>query len=162
MEVDGRPGGCREGRPGQGQLWGSCGIGSPGHLGGGLLENLTGTQMQHMPYREVSQLYTSVAASDVAWSLGTLPSSQEPYKAGKLRYLAIAVPKRIAQLPNVPTVAEAGGPAAFEVNSFVVLVAPKGLPPTLRANTGADVTRNAEAKPKTYEQLIRRANISLE
>ena len=170
--------------------YGSWGIGSPGHLGGGLLESLTGTQMQHVPYREVSQLYTSVAAGDVAWSLGTLPSSQGPYKAGKLRYLAVAAPKRIPQLPNVPTVAEAGGPAGFEVNSFVVLVAPKGLPPALRAKIGADVARaiaepdvasrfdtfafepiawspeeiarNAEAKSKTYEQLIRRANISLE
>ena len=46
--------------------YGSWGIGSPGHLGGGLLESLTGTQMQHVPYREVSQLYTSVAAGDVA------------------------------------------------------------------------------------------------
>ena len=170
--------------------YGSWGIGSPGHLGGGLLESLTGTQMQHVPYREVSQLYTSVAAGDVAWSLGTLPSSQGPYKAGKLRYLAVAAPKRIPQLLNVPTVAEAGGPAGFEVNSFVVLVAPKGLPPALRAKIGADVARaiaepdvasrfdtfafepiawspeeivrNAEAKSKTYEQLIKKANISLE
>ena len=170
--------------------YGSWGIGSPGHLGGGMLESLTGTQMQHVPYREMSQLFTTVASGDVSWSMATLPSSQGPYKAGKLRYLAIAAPKRIAQLPDVPTVVEAGGPAGFELNSFVVLVAPRGLPAAVRAKVAADVARvlaepdvkarfdtfafepiswspeeigrNADAKSKTYGELIKRANITLE
>ena len=170
--------------------YGSWGIGSPGHLGGEHLESLLGISMQHVPYREVSQLYTSVASGDVAWAFASIPSSQGPYKAGKLRYLAVAAPKRIPQLPDVPTVAEAGGPAGFEVNSFVVLIAPKGLPPAVRAKinadvakavaepdvkarfdafafetlawTGEDIARHAEAKSKVYGELVRRGNISLE
>ena len=83
-----------------------------------------------------------------------------------------------------------GGPAGFEVNSFVVLVAPKGLPATVRAKINADVAkaiaepdvkarfdtfafepiawspeeiaRNAQTKSKVYEQLVKRKNISLE
>ena len=126
----------------------------------------------------------------MSWSFGSIPSSQGPYKAGKLRYLAVAAGKRIPQLPEVPTVAEAGGPANFEVNSFVVLVAPKGLPAALRARLNADIAkavaepdirarfdtfafeplawspeeiaRQAEAKSRVYEALVQRKNISLE
>ena len=170
--------------------YGSWGVGSPGHLGGAQLESLTGTTMQHVPYREVSQLYTSVATGELAWAFASIPSSQGPYKAGKLKYIAIAAPKRIAQLPEVPTVAESGGPAQLDVNSFVVIVAPKGVPAALKAKINADVAKavkdpevaarfdtfafeplawspeevlkQAEAKSRIYEALIKRANISLE
>ena len=176
-------------KPGQ-VTYGSWGVGSPGHLGAEQLEVATGVEMQHVPFREVSQLFTSVGGGDVSWSFGSIPSSQGPYKAGKLRYIAIAAAKRVPQLPDVPTVAEAGGPAGFEVNSFVVLVAPKGLPAAVRAKINADVSkaiaepdvkarfdtfafepiawppeeiaRNAETKSKVYEQLVKRKSISLE
>ena len=170
--------------------YGSWGVGSPGHLGGEWVETLTGTKMTHVPYREVSQLYMSVGTGDVSWSFGTIPSSQGAYKAGKLRYLAVAAPKRIPQMPDVPTVAEAGGPAGLDVNSFVVLVAPKGIAPAVAAKINADVVkavaepdirarfdtfafepiawspadirRHAAEKSTQYEQLIKRANISLD
>jgi tripartite-type tricarboxylate transporter receptor subunit TctC len=119
--------------------YGSWGVGSPGHLGGEWLDYLTGSQMTHVPYREVSQLFTSVANGDPAWSFASLPSSQGIYKSGKLRYIAVAAPKRIAQMPDVPTVAEAGGPAELDVNSFVSLLAPKGVNPALRDKIRADV-----------------------
>lgn len=170
--------------------FGSWGVGSPGHLGAEQLEMASGIEMQHVPFREVSQLFTSVGTGDVSWSFGSIPSSQGAYKAGKLRYLAVAAARRIPQLPDVPTVAEAGGPAGFEVNSFVVLVAPKGLPAPVRARLNADVAkavaepdirarfdtfafeplawspeeivRQAEAKSRVYEALVQRKNISLE
>ncbi len=170
--------------------YGSWGVGSPGHLGAELLEMQTGISMTHVPYKEVSQLFMSVASADVAWSLGTLPSSSGAYKAGKLRYIAVASAKRLPQVPEVPTAAEAGGPADFDVNAFVVLVSPKGIASALRAKINADVakvltdaeiktrfdtfafepiswsaeeiTRNAEAKSRVYEQLVKKANISLE
>jgi tripartite-type tricarboxylate transporter receptor subunit TctC len=93
-------------------------------------------------------------------------------------------------MPDVPTVAEAGGPAGLEVNSFVVLVAPKGLRPAVRDRINADVAkvlaepdvkarfdtfafespgwspddieRQASAKSKIYGELVKRKNISLE
>ncbi|WP_408596986.1 Bug family tripartite tricarboxylate transporter substrate binding protein [Limnohabitans sp.] len=170
--------------------YGSWGIGSPGHLGGEELELLTGTEMTHVAFREFSQLFTSVGSNDVQWSFGSIPSSQGLFKAGKIRYLAVAAPKRLPQMPEVPTMAESGGPAGFEVNSFVTLVSPKGLPNDLKAKINADVIKvladpevkarfntfgfeplswspdeirkNAEAKGKTYEQLIKRKNISLD
>jgi len=176
-------------KPGQ-LSYGSWGVGSPGHLGAQQLEALTGTQMQHVPYREVSQLFANVGSGEVAWSFASLPSSQGIYKAGKLRYIAIAAPKRIPQMPEVPTMAESGGPAGLEVNSFVSLLTPKGVPAAIRLKINADVAkviadpeirarfdtfafeplawspeeieRNAEAKSKVYGELVKRGNISLE
>ena len=170
--------------------YGSWGVGSPGHLGAELLEDLTGIRMQHVPFREVSQLYPAVGSGDVGWSLGTLPSSSGAYKAGKLRYIAVAATKRLPQMPEVPTAQEAGAPAGFDVNAFVVLVAPKGLPAPVRAKINADmgrlladpeirarfdtfafepiswspeeIARAAEAKSRLYEGLVKKANISLE
>ncbi|MDB5743323.1 MAG: hypothetical protein JWR68_1638 [Polaromonas sp.] len=170
--------------------YGSWGIGSPGHLAGAQLELLTDTEMTHVAYREVSQLFTSVGSGDVQWSMASIPSSQGIYKAGKIRYLAVAAPNRIPQMPDVPTVAQAGGPSGFEVNSFVSLVAPKGMAPELANKINADVLkvladpevkerfntfafetitwspdeirRNADVKFKVYEQLVKRKNISLD
>lgn len=170
--------------------YGSWGVGSPGHLGAELLEELTGIRMQHIPYREVSQLFPAVGSGDVAWSLGTLPSSSGAYKAGKLRYIAVASTKRLPQMPDVPTAAEAGAPAGFDVNAFVVLVSPKGLPVAVRDKINADmrkviadpevrarfdtfafepiawspeeIARGAEAKSKVYDVLVKKANISLD
>ncbi len=170
--------------------YGSWGVGSPGHLAGEQLELVQGLDMAHVAYREVSQLFTSVAAGEPAWSMATIPSSQGVYKAGKLRYIAVAAPRRIAQMPDVPTVQEAGGPANFDINSFVSLVAPKGIPAEVAARINADVQkvladpevkaryntfafealnwspaeirRQADLKFKTYEQLVKRKNISLD
>lgn len=173
-----------------GLSYGSWGVGSPGHLGGEWLESITGVRMTHVPYKEVSQLYTNLATGEVAWSFASIPSSQGVYKAGKIKYLAVAAPRRIPQLPDVPTVAEAGGPAQLDVNSFVVLVAPKGVPAAVRNKIHADVLtaladpevrerfntfafeplawsveeigRNAAAKSSQYEQLITKAGITLD
>ncbi len=170
--------------------YGSWGIGSPGHLGGEQLELQTNSTMTHVAYREVSQLFTSVGGGDIQWSFGSLPSSQGIFKAGKIRYVAVAAAQRVPQMPDVPTVAEAGGPAGFEVNSFVVLLSPKGLANDVKAKINSDVLKvladpevkaryntfafeaitwspdeirkNAEAKSKVYEQLVKRKNISLD
>ena len=175
--------------PGQ-VSYGSWGVGSPGHLGGQQLDALTGTRMQHVPYREVSQLFANVGTGEVPWSFASIPSSQGIYKAGKLRYIAVAAAKRVPQMPDVPTMAEAGGPPSLEVNSFVSLLAPKGVPAAVKAKINADVAkviadpeirarfdtfafeplawspeeieRNAEAKSKVYGELVRIGNISLE
>lgn len=170
--------------------FGSWGVGSPGHLGAEQIELTSGVQMQHVPFREVSQLFTSVGSGEPAWSFATIPSSSGAYKAGKLRYLAVAAARRLPQLPEVPTVGEAGGPAGLEVNSFVVLVAPRGLAAPVRDAIHAavkqavaepdvqarfqtfafetlnwspeEIERQAAAKSKIYAELVKRKSISLE
>ncbi len=170
--------------------YGSWFVGSPGHLGGEWLSSLTNTKMLHIPYKEVSQLYTAVANAEVDWAFGTIPSTRPVYDSGKLRYLAIAAPQRHSLYPNVPTVAQAGGPAQLDVNSIVSLVAPKGLPVEIRDKIHADISEilrdpevrkrfdsfaleplswtltqlreRLDQKSATYKDLIDSANISLD
>jgi len=166
--------------------YGSWFVGSPGHLGGEWLSSLTGTKMLHIPYKEVSQLYTSVATGEVDWAFGTIPSSSN----GKLRYLAIAAPQRNKLYPDIPTVAESGGPAELDVNSIVSLVAPKGVPDAIRDKIHTDIAKvladpdvrkrfdtfafepldwsltelrkRLDHKSATYQGLIQKAGISLD
>lgn len=139
------------------------------------LEMASGTSMQHVPFREVSQLFTSVGAGDVGWSFASIPSSQGAYEAGKLRYIAVAAARRIPQMPEVPTVAEAGGPAGLEVNTFVVLVArrcARGSTPTSRrvstpsrstlSWSAPEIERQAQARSAIYAEPVKRKNISLD
>jgi tripartite-type tricarboxylate transporter receptor subunit TctC len=173
-----------------GVTYGSWFVGSPGHLGGEWLGSLTDTKMLHIPYKEVSQLYTAVANGEVDWAFGTIPSTRPVYDSGKLRYLAIAAPQRHSLFPDVPTVAEAGGPAELDVNSIVSLLAPKGIPADIRDKIHTDITKvlfdpevrkrfdtfafepldwslselrkRLDQKSETYQALIQRAKISLD
>jgi len=170
--------------------YGSWAVGSPGHLGGEQIQALTGVKMEHVPYREVSQLYTNLSTGDLDWAYGTLPSTQSVYQTGKIRYIAIAARERHPQQPDVPTVAEAGGPNDVYVNSFVSLVAPKGLPADIAARINAsvakavadpdiqaryktfafetlnwspeDIRTQAQVKYDQYGELVTKAGISLE
>ena len=119
--------------------YGSWSVGNPVHLGSALFEAMTGTQMQHIIYKEVPMLYTGVANGELHWSLGTLASTGPLFRAGKLRYLAVAAPNRLPLAPDVPTVAESGGPAGFEATGFTVLAAPPGLPKALSDKLRADL-----------------------
>jgi tripartite-type tricarboxylate transporter receptor subunit TctC len=174
-----------------GQLtYGSWGMGSVGHVGVAMLEAATGAQMTHVPFKELPQLYTAVASGDVDWAFGTAATAGPLYRAKKVKFLAYAGPKRMAGYTDVPTVAEAGGPAGFELRTWVALYAPKGTPkPTVdRINAGvakalaepevrerfagfgfepwvaapADVSKAAEADTRRFAEIVKRANIALD
>jgi tripartite-type tricarboxylate transporter receptor subunit TctC len=119
--------------------YGSWSVGNPVHLGSALFEATTGTQMQHVIYKEVPMLYTGVANGELDWALGTLASTGPLFKAGKVRYIAVAAPTRQAFAPDVPTVGEAGGPAGLEISGWTVIAAPKGLPKATTDKIRADL-----------------------
>ncbi|MDM0076000.1 tripartite tricarboxylate transporter substrate binding protein [Variovorax sp. J2P1-59] len=121
--------------------YGSWSIGNPVHLGSALFETMTGTQMTHVIYKETTQLYTSVATNELSFALGTLGSAGAMQRAGKLRYLAVAAPQRHPAFPDVPTVAESGGPAGFEVVGWTTLAAPAGLPRAVSDKIRRDVEK---------------------
>jgi len=119
--------------------YGSWSVGNPVHLGSALFESMSGTQMQHVIYKEVPMLYTGVANGELDWALGTLGSTGPLFKAGKLRYLAVAAPTRQSYAPDVPTIAEAGGPAGVEISGWTVVAAPKGVPKATADKIRADI-----------------------
>nr|WP_245152307.1 tripartite tricarboxylate transporter substrate binding protein [Allopusillimonas soli] len=105
----------------------SSGVGGSPHLAGEMLKLRAGIDMLHVPYKGATPALNDVLAGNVSLgfmtSLGALPHMQ----AGKLRPIAVASPHRLADLPDVPTMAEAGLPD-FDVVSWNGLAAPSGTP----------------------------------
>ncbi|KQU88976.1 TctC [Variovorax sp. Root318D1] len=121
--------------------YGSWSVGNPAHLGSALLETMTGTQMQHVVYKETNQLYGGVANGELNFALGTIATAGPLYRGGKLKFLAIAAPRRLAAYKDVPTVAEAGGPAGFEVSGWTAFAAPRGVSPAVLEKIRRDVAK---------------------
>jgi tripartite-type tricarboxylate transporter receptor subunit TctC len=132
--------------------YGSWHIGSPGHLGAALFEALTATQMTHVPFKEMMQIYTAVGNADIDWAFGSAASAGPAYRAGKVKFLAAAAPRRATAFPSVPTMAEAGGPADFEVQAWAALLAPRGAPANITTKIHQDVAK-ALAEPDMREKL---------
>jgi tripartite-type tricarboxylate transporter receptor subunit TctC len=132
--------------------YGSWSVGNPVHLGSALFESITGTEMQHVIYKETSMLYTGVANGELAFAMGTNATAGALFRAGKLRYVGIAAPTRMSSFPNVPTVTEAGGPANFEVSGWTAIAAPRGLPKAITDKIQSDIAK-ALAEPDVKERF---------
>ncbi|GAB3762449.1 tripartite tricarboxylate transporter substrate binding protein [Ramlibacter monticola] len=133
--------------------YGSWSVGNPVHLGSALFDTVNGTSMQHVIYKETTQLYTGVANGELTYALGSSATSGPLYRAGKLKYLAIAAPNRLPAFKDVPTVAEAGGPKNFEVSGWTAIAAPKGLPKEVAEKIQRDIAR-ALAEPDVKEKFL--------
>ena len=116
-------------RPGQID-YASSGNGSGQHLFAALLCSMTGIKLNHIPYRGSGQATTDLLGGQVAMSIPGLAGMLGHISAGKLRALAVTSAKRAPQLPDVPTVAEAGVPG-YEAYVWMGLLAPKGTPPAI-------------------------------
>lgn len=127
-------------------------VGSTPHLGAAMMEALTDTRMLHVPYKEASQMVTSVASGDVAWMLSTLATSGPMLRAGKVKLLAVAARKRLPTHPDIPTVEESGGPGGLEANAWVGLLTTRGAPADVIALINRDVNR-ALAEPDLRTRL---------
>jgi tripartite-type tricarboxylate transporter receptor subunit TctC len=114
-------------------------VGSPPHLGAALFAHLIGAEMVHVPFKDGAQIYISVANGDVDWALGSVGSVLPLLKAGKLKLIAFAQMTRFPEYPDVPTVVEAGGPAGYEVDTWVSLVAPRGTPADVSQRISSDI-----------------------
>ncbi|AYM94963.1 tripartite tricarboxylate transporter substrate binding protein [Acidovorax sp. 1608163] len=133
--------------------YGSWSIGNPVHLGIEELQQRTGTKMEHVLFKETTQLYVAVANGELPFTLGTAGTAGPLYRAGKVRFVAVAAPYRLSAYPNVPTVAEAGGPAApYEVSGWNAIAGPKGVPPAVAEKVRADIAE-ALSTPDVKEKF---------
>jgi len=108
----------------------SSGNGSGQHLFAALLASKTGMKMNHVPYRGSGQATTDLLSGVVAMAIPGTAGMVGHIKAGKLRALAVTGAKRSPQLPDVPTVMEAGVPD-YTAYVWMGLLAPKGTPPSI-------------------------------
>ena len=126
--------------------YGSNAVGGPIHLGSARLEGALGVEMMHVPYKETSQLYAAVSTGEVDWAFGSIATAGPLVRAGKLRLLAVADAARSPAMPDIPTLAEAGGPKDMNVLTWVALMAPRGTPAAVVNDINAGVN-DALAQP---------------
>ncbi|MEK8029153.1 Bug family tripartite tricarboxylate transporter substrate binding protein [Pseudaquabacterium rugosum] len=132
--------------------YGSSGVGGQLHIGGVLTEAASGVPMSHVPYKDVGQMYVDVSQSTVDFAFATAATAGPLVKAGKLKLLAFAGPKRHPRFPNVPTVIESGGPADVQVSTWIALFAPDGTPTDIVSKVNTEVAR-IMASPEAQDYL---------
>jgi tripartite-type tricarboxylate transporter receptor subunit TctC len=122
----------------------SSGSGSSDHLSAELFKLRTKTFGVHIPYRGGAAAVTDLAGGNVDVSFQNLGPTTAHIKAGRLKALAVTSAKRVSQLPDVPTVMESGVPD-FVITSWQAVMAPKGLPPEVKARLNAEVVKALNA-----------------
>ena len=128
----------------------SQGNGSVSHIGTEIFKLQTGVSMVHVPYKGSGQAIADVLAGQVQVFITTPPSVMGHVQTGKLRALAVTGKTRHPQMPQVPTVAEAGL-SGFELESWVALYAAAGTPPAVLQKLSQEVKRSMEL-PETKQR----------
>ncbi|MBF5003011.1 tripartite tricarboxylate transporter substrate binding protein [Diaphorobacter sp. NR2-3-3-1] len=107
--------------------FGSSGSGSSIHLSGELFKMMAKVDMVHVPYKGSAPAVTDLLGNQIAIMFDNMPSAISHVRAGKLRPIAVTTPKRSPELPDVPTIAEAGVPG-YEATSWFGLFTTAGTP----------------------------------
>jgi tripartite-type tricarboxylate transporter receptor subunit TctC len=143
-------------KPGQ-INYASVGNGSSVHLATELFKTLAGIDMVHIAYKGSAPALQDLLAGQVSVMFVNLLSSQALIEAGRLRLLAVSPAQRLAALPDVPTVAEAGVPGYAYVSWFG-LVAPAGTPREIVARLNQEVVAIL-AEPEIHQRLIEQGGV---
>ena len=130
------------------------GAGTLPHLAAELFKRQTGTEIMHVPYKGGGPALMGVVAGEVQMTLDPVATSLQLIKDGRLRALAIAGPKRSPELPDVPTLIEAGYPN-LTVGAWTALLAPKETPPEIVAklNAATNAALRSEAMATALAKL---------
>jgi tripartite-type tricarboxylate transporter receptor subunit TctC len=118
----------------------SSGTGTPYHMAGELFKSMTGTNIQHVPYRGSSGARNDVLGGQVQMMFDAITTMAPNVKAGQVRALATTGTKRSTVLPDVPTVAEAGVPG-YETTIWLGIMAPKGTPQPVVDKLNAEIEK---------------------
>ena len=137
-------------RPGQ-LTYVSSGIGASGHLAGALFDTMTGTKMEHIPYKGMSLAVSDLMGGQVSMTFGTSLSVIPHVRTGRLRALATTGAQRSPAVPDLPTVAESGVPS-YEAGLWYGFVGPARMPPEIVQRLNAEIVAIL-ALPDTREKL---------
>jgi tripartite-type tricarboxylate transporter receptor subunit TctC len=140
-------------KSGKGKLsFASAGQGSTGHLSGQILQSATGIEMQHIPYKSSGQAFPDVISGRVSMVFDSLPSTIGHVRSNKVRPILVMSEKRSSILPDVPTAAEAGFPAAT-MNFWVGIEGPAKMPKAVVDKLSAAL-KVAVASKEMQDQMV--------
>ncbi len=129
----------------------SSGNGSTQHLMGGMFESMAGVQMKHVPYRSSAGAANDLVAGVVEMSFAGVPNALAQVPQGRLKALAVTTPRRVPQLPDVPTMQEAGV-QGYEASVWLALLAPPNTPREIVNKLNAELAK-VMAQPDTIKAL---------
>ncbi len=129
----------------------SSGNGSSQHLMGGMFEAMTGVQMKHVPYRSIAGAANDLVAGVVETSFAGVPNALAQVPGGRLKALAVTTSKRVPQLPDVPTMQEAGV-TGYEGSVWLALLAPANTPREIVTKLNTELAK-VMAQPDTIKAL---------
>ena len=135
--------------------YGSAGIASLAHLATELFASMAGVNIIHVPYKSSSQSMTDMITGRLDMQFATIAPSLPTIRAGQLRALVTSGKTRVAALPELPTVAEAGI-AGYEAALWVSFVVPSGTSPRIIARLNREVSR-ACAQPRLRNAFAQQA-----
>jgi tripartite-type tricarboxylate transporter receptor subunit TctC len=142
----------------------SSGSGGNQHLMGSLFATMTDTKLQHVPYKGSSGATNDLLAGIVESSFAGVPNVLPQIQQGNLRALAVTTSARIPQLPNVPTLAQAGVPG-YEASVWLALLAPANTPADIVSKLNQEIAKvmsNPETKKALYDAGVEPAYASPE
>ena len=131
----------------------SSGNGSAQHLMGGLFVSMTGAKLKHVPYKGSGGAATDLVAGVVESSFAGVPNALAQVPQGRLKALAVTTSKRIPQLPDVPTMQEAGV-AGYDASVWLALLAPAGTPRDIVVKLNAEIGKlmaSADTKKALFD-----------
>src|SRR4051794_35790765 len=131
---------------------GSSGIGSTQHLACEAFALATGTKIVHVPYKGSSQALTDLVGGQIQLIFDTTSSAMGLIRSGKVKALAVMTPRRATELPDVPTLAEAGVPGV-EMTTWYGLFTTAGTPRDILAKLYAETTRTLQL-PDVRKRLV--------
>jgi tripartite-type tricarboxylate transporter receptor subunit TctC len=137
--------------------FGSQGVGTTPHLTGELFARVTGTELTHVPYRGTAQAVNDLIAGNVDMLFFQLDSVREQYRANKVKMLAVTTAARIASVPEVPTMEEAGV-KDFRSDSWNALAAPPKTPAAIVAKLNDAI--NTVLKEHATAEHLRSMNMT--
>ncbi|MBI4195456.1 MAG: tripartite tricarboxylate transporter substrate binding protein [Betaproteobacteria bacterium] len=126
-------------RPGE-INFGSAGQGATTHLAVELFILLTGVKMSHVPYKGSPQAVADLVAGNVQLGIPTMPAALPFIKAGRVKVLAVSSAKRASNLPDVPSLQEAGV-KGYEATLWTGILAPAGTPREIVGRLNAEIAR---------------------
>jgi tripartite-type tricarboxylate transporter receptor subunit TctC len=131
--------------------FGSAGNGTSQHISGELFKIMTGTQMQHIPYKGSGPMIPDLIAGTIQLAFENITTAYPQVKGGRLKALAVTSSKRSFVAPEVPTMAEAGL-AGYDISSWQAMYAPAGTPREIISRLHAEAVKALRA-PENQKKL---------